>query len=772
MHENAKRRGTGATPSVSLLHPAAACGLVARKNGQVARSTQILIASFRLVVGLVLWGAVFPLAAAVRFDVFIGYDGILPEASWFPVSFEVQNDGLPFTGIVEFSPGQFNQGQTRLMKIELPKGTLKRFVMPVYSGNRNTYNWSARLVDERDHVRAEALGLRIRKQNQSQTPLAGALARTSAGAPAFPEIKSKQVELSPEVARLQPMLFPDNPIALEGLDTIYLNSEKALDLKVPQMTALLSWLQGGGHLVLGVEQIGDVNGSGWLRPLLPCELTGMTLIRDHGDLQVWVRSDRRRDGWERPYPAMTSENARPNTTRRVRSGGQFRVEKEATTTPNPFQSLTEDAQFEAQPLETAVVGARGDAKVLLGSAEAPLALSAKRGRGLLTVLLFSPEKEPFLSWKNRGYFWAKMVELPPELLVSEHLNYRSYYQSLDSAFGAMIDSKQVRKLPVGWLLLLLLAYLAVIGPLDHYWLKKLNKQMLTWLTFPAYVALFSLLIYLIGYKLRAGETEWNELHLVDVIPNGTEAAMRGRTYASVYSPVNAKYQVASDLPVAALRGEFFGGYGSGQDGTRANIMQKDNSFQAELSVPVWTSQLFVSDWWRRGEAPLTAKIVRNGPLQIEIHNGLGQKLSAKLVLKDEVIDIGELGANQIVKKTLQNGTPLHSFVQTYTGPFQLAVSQRQAAFGGNKTQIQDIPNSAMAASFISRIRETQSSQQPYVTPGFLIPQGMDLSALLDRDEAVLLAWAADYAPVKPLNRFSARRNRHDTLLRLAVEVPK
>jgi hypothetical protein len=521
-----------------------------------------------------------------------------------------------------------------------------------------------------------------------------------------------------------------------------------------------------------VEQIGDVNGSGWLRPLLPCELTGMTLIKEHGDLQAWVRSDRRRDGGERPYPATTTEEGRPSSTRRVRSGGQFRVEKEATTAPNPFQSLTEDAQFEARPLETAVVGARGDGKVLLGSAEAPLALSAKRGRGLLTVLLFSPEKEPFLSWKNRGYFWAKMVELPPELLVSERLNYRSYFQSLDGAFGAMIDSKQVRKLPVGWLLLLLLAYLAVIGPLDHYWLKKLNKQMLTWLTFPAYVALFSLLIYLIGYKLRAGETEWNELHLVDVIPNGSEAAMRGRTYASVYSPVNAKYNVASDLPVAALRGEFFGGYGSGQDGTRANIMQKDNSFQAELSVPVWTSQLFVSDWWRRGEAPLTASIVRNGPLQIEIHNRLEQKLTAKLFLRDEVIDLGELQANQTVKKTLQNGTPLHSFVQTYANPFQAAVSQRQAAFGGNTAKIQDIPNSAMAASFMSRIRETQSAQQPYVTPGFLIPQGMDLSALLDRDEAVLLAWVADYAPVKPLNRFSARRNRHDTLLRLAVEVPK
>jgi hypothetical protein len=47
---------------------------------------------------------------------------------------------------------------------------------------------------------------------------------------------------------------------------------------------------------------------------------------------------------------------------------------------------------------------------------------------------------------------------------------------------------------------------------------------------------------------------------------------------------------------------------------------------------------------------------------------------------------------------------------------------------------------------------------------------MDLSPLIDRGEAVLLAWAADYALVKPMNRFSARRSRHDTLLRVAVEI--
>src|SRR6185503_8118390 len=145
-------------------------------------------------------------------------------------------------------------------------------------------------------------------------------------------------------------------------------------------------------------------------------------------------------------------------------------------------------------------------------------------------------------------------------------------------------------LPVGWLLLLLVAYLAVIGPLDQYWLKKINKQMLTWLTFPCYVAFFSALIYFIGYKLRAGESEWNELHIVDVIPHGQSADLRGWTFGSIYSPVNARYNVASEQPFATLRGESGANRGGmNQESSRARVEQRGNTFNASLDVPVWTS---------------------------------------------------------------------------------------------------------------------------------------------------------------------------------------
>lgn len=705
---------------------------------------------------------VAPAMAAVRFDVFLGYDGILPEASWFPVSFEIQNDGPSFNGVIEISPGQFNGSQTRLITVELPTQTMKRFVVPVYSAARYTYNWNARLLDERGKLRApEVAGLRLRRQQPWLCPLAGAVARTSAGVPTMPDSRGRPNEMKTEVARLQPAFFPDSPIALEGLNVLYLNAEKALELKVPQVTALLAWLHGGGHLIIGVEQALHVNGNDWLRQLIPCELTSMKTVQKHSEIQEWLRSERRNDGTERAYRAVT--------------GGRMTGNSSRFDGTNPFARLTEDAKFEEQGMEVAAVGSLRDGSALIGSSSAPLAITARRGRGQMTVLLFSPELEPFLSWQNRPYFWAKMVDLPPEMIDATQPNTRAYGQSIDGAFGAMIDSKQVRKLPVGWLLLLLLAYLVVIGPLDQYWLKKINKQMLTWLTFPAYVACFSVLIYFIGYRLRAGETEWNELHMVDVMPIGQQADLRGRTYASVYSPINAKYHVASDQPFAAFRGESLGYSGNGQEGSRASVMQKDNSFEAEISVPVWTSQLYVSDWWRRGELPLSFSVTsRGGNYEIEVENRLEKKLSnAKLVIQGRVLDLGELPARETKKFILPaSGQDLRSFVQNYANHFQQAVSQRQQAFGGNSHPIYDIPNSTIAASFLSEMRDSQTPSQPYNPGTFVTPQGMDLAPLVERGDALLLAWAPDYSLVKPMNRFSARRSRHDTLLRVAAVVNK
>jgi hypothetical protein len=334
----------------------------------------------------------------------------------------------------------------------------------------------------------------------------------------------------------------------------------------------------------------------------------------------------------------------------------------------------------------------------------------------------------------------------------------------------------VRKLPVEWLLLLLLVYLIVIGPFDQYWLKKINRQMLTWITFPTYVVLFSLLIYLIGYKLRAGETEWNELQVVDILPRGQRAALRGRTFASIYSSANATYQLAftpasqeaADQSYACLRGELLDLNTGGKEASRANVEQRGNMFKAEIFVPVWTSLLYVNDWFQPGTAPLSATLSNDYRAQadISVENLLDRPLTqARLVFRQMVYELGTLPAHERKSFSLDpaTGVPLQQWVPQHSAEFQSAVQARHNPLGdAGRGHLEDLPLTAMVASFSAQLPRPEHQRS------FVAPPGLDLTPLVDRGDAVLLAWDANGSYAKPVNQFNPPRLHRNTLLRLAV----
>ena len=67
------------------------------------------------------------------------------------------------------------------------------------------------------------------------------------------------------------------------------------------------------------------------------------------------------------------------------------------------------------------VGQVRDGQVVVAAGDKPLIVTANRGRGRVTLLLFSPEREPFRSWKNLPIFWAKLAEVPGAWYVSAGL---------------------------------------------------------------------------------------------------------------------------------------------------------------------------------------------------------------------------------------------------------------------------------------------------------------------------------------------------------------
>lgn len=690
------------------------------------------------------------LGAALQFDVFVGYgnDYFVREANWFPVTCEIHNDGPAFTGVIELTTARSGRENVRKIVVELPTNTRKRIVIPVFGSGGSNGAWDAQLRDEKNKVVAESLGIRAGADMAWNARLMGALSRTHQGTPRLPAVPRNVLSVQPRAARFRAPVFPDNALALEGLDTFYLNSELALDLKIEQQQALLAWLHAGGHLIVGVESATDVNGTPWLNALMPCDVSGGATVAATDAFHAWLTR-----GADRGAPAPAWRHAK-------------------TPADDPYVKLKADPNFIGQEFRIVECAPR-EASVDLALGGKPLILSASRGRGTVTALAFSPEKAPFPAWNNLDWFWAHMMKLSPEVFDdTSQIYYAS--QSIDGVFGGMIDSKQVRKLPVSWLLLLLVVYLLVIGPIDQWWLKKINRQMLTWITFPCYVVLFSVLIYWIGFMLRAGESEWNELHVVDVHQRGGKAELRGRTYASIYSPSNAKYKLAGLQPVAALRGEFVGSRIGGQDTSRSSIVQKGNSYDAEVYVPVWTSQLFVNDWWEPAALPLKAVVKQEGAnITGNVANLLPRALSdVRVVFNDRIYTVGDVGAGKVkdFSFTSLNGASLQSFVREHAGQFSQVVNQRRTAFGANTARMSlNVPLSSMAACFVDELtvndKSNRGSQDRFITPS-----GFELSRLAKLGAAFVFAWDADNSPTAKMNQFSPRRSHADTLLRLSVRV--
>ena len=768
--------------------------------------------------------------AALQFDVFLGYDDIVPERSWFPITCELNNDGPPFNATIEVSAGGLNGTPLRRAAVDLPTGTRKRIFLPIFSSGNS---WDVRLVDESGKVLAEQSVQRGFKPALRGFPVVAGLARNMSGLPVFPDVLTRQQQpVKFNCARLQTALFPDNPLALDGINTLYLNSSKALELTAPQVEALVAWVEDGGHLVVGVEQVTDVNGTPWLRNVLPCTLTSMTEVTAGETMRNWLNGaappaivqepPRRTPGsYRNPGQTFTMPSAdvrnlpgvvvtltsngvsyRTNSnapdSRRAGFGSQqfWLANSNGSVTRLTASSLSNllalrtmaggspakapvaqdtnaaaAAALDNAPLQVATASLR-EGRILIGDAANPLAVQAMRGRGLVTVLAFSPEREPFLSWGGRAKFWMRISGIPQSMFDQQQSDYAGYMggrMSSDAIFGAMIDSKQVHKLPLEWLLALLAAYLVVIGPLDQYWLKKINRQMLTWITFPCYVLLFSGLIYWIGFHLRNGELEWNELNIVDVLDSGDATVLRGQTYISIYSPINAHYKLGSKAAFATVRGEAAGNFGL-QESSRAMAVQRGETFEADAYVPVWTSQLFVSDWLARGTDPATLSIERTGAgWRVIVSNNQDHMIGPlKVAIEGRVFDMGGLQANESKTNAFDRsqGMPVDAFAGQFAGAFRNAVQQRQSNFGNNTDSIPDVAAGAMAASLIGAIGQSGNDYEDYSPP-----TALDLTRYARSGYGVLLAWDGEHSVTGRIDQFNARRAHRRTLLRIVEPLP-
>jgi hypothetical protein len=271
--------------------------------------------------------------------------------------------------------------------------------------------------------------------------------------------------------------LPERPVSLRGINALFLHDVDTAAFTQPQRDALAQWVQIGGQLVIGGGSAGQRTVAG-LADLAPVEVTGGIT---QGDLSPL---------------------------------GQI-----AGAAPPPQGAAT---LSEARPRENAA----GLPTAL------PLVYRWMRGAGVVTFTAF--DISSLRGWTGEPELWGRL--LAPIDVLAPGLDARQRRLNLLQTTLRLPSLG----LPSAWaLLLFLIGYILIIGPINYLVLRRLNRLEWAWLTVPAGVLVFASGLYVVGFGLRGGQSQVNQVAIVQ----GSEGQPRGfaTAFVGLFSPRRASY---------------------------------------------------------------------------------------------------------------------------------------------------------------------------------------------------------------------------------------
>jgi hypothetical protein len=390
------------------------------------------------------------------------------------------------------------------------------------------------------------------------------------------------------VIHLDPARFPDDAALLAGLDAIFVNDVATADLSEAQREALALWTRLGGELVVGGGPGAERTAPG-LAPLLPVEV-----------------------GQLRPDVSAASLNAV--------SGGQ------AGSAP---PALTANA-----------VTLREGARDLDGAG-----LLSARDEGAGRVIFAAFDLGALRAWAGESALWQATLRPEPRAHLGQSFRLRSENLLRDSLQSAAL------RLPSTAVLLLLMAlYIAVVGPLNFWLLRRARRVELAWITTPLIVAGFLAAAYGASFALRGTRPQISQLAIVQ----GFEGAPRAQSTAflGVFSPQRRSYRLELERGTLITPGSFEG------FSFRAVPVSASDSAAAvdDLLIDVSSLRtLMVEHGAELAPAVQSALTVGQGSVQGELTLTGGPALSdAVVVIGDSAQAIGDLRPGASAKVDLRD----------------------------------------------------------------------------------------------------------------------
>ena len=475
-----------------------------------------------------------------------------------------------------------------------------------------------------------------------------------------------QNQVTPLVMSISPEDLPDRVEGWNMLDRVVWQDVDADRLTPVQLTSLRGWVATGGRLVIAGGTAGSKSLAAFPDLLLPYRPTSTTDV---------------------PAAALT--------------GILGTIPDSATDLP-------------------ALSGELIDGRALATAGDRVVAAERAYGLGQVTLLGFDPATEWIGASKASDGMWRR--------LLPARSSGGLVFADDNMLVSAVSQLPSLALPPVTGLIVLLGAYILLIGPLNYVVLRRLNRREWAWLTMPLLIVVFTVGAYGFGAALRGNDVIVNEIAIVTGAPGATDGS--GQIYVGIFSPSRGRYQVR--VPGGALLSapinDFFAGQGTA---TQLDVLQGDPARVRDLAVGFGSLRTI------RAETPVTVPLIQtdlrleNGRLKGTIKNLSNERLEKPAVV---------LGGTVATLKDLEPGDEATIDTVVQNNPFGQSLSDKvvgQTFFGDGR------PNADTAALYIRHSMVDQLTYDPnFGSTGQLATEG-----------PVVLAWGSrDLLPVEIENQ--------------------
>ncbi|HOU41629.1 MAG TPA: hypothetical protein PK829_10220 [Promineifilum sp.] len=523
-----------------------------------------------------------------------GFDGFYRNGATVPVFVSARNDGAPLEGEIRVAVDDGAGGQNVFTApIALPTQSDKRVALYVHVPGFSGSLKVELVSDERVVATATTDSLTL----VSPDTLFYGVVSADPGALAFLEtVTGGRAEA--DVAFLDLANLPDVSIAWRALDVLIFDDVDTSRLTAGQLAALRTWVENGGHLVVTGGPGGPKTAAA-LADLLPVTVSGVASVA--------------------ALPALEDFAGAP------------------TTAPGPIVLTTSSLR-------------RGE--VLLEQDGRPLLAAGNLGLGRVTFLALDPKLAPLAGWAGHDALWMTIAAATPTPGPWSNGIQDSY-----TANAAVSAIPGLRLPSLAALLLFLLAYTLVIGPINFLVLRRLRRRELAWVTIPVLVLLFSAVTYFTSFHTRGREAV---LHTLTVAQGSIEAEqVRMQSAVGFYSPRRGRFSLT--LPYDATAVPFAGGaFGSVSGNVDAIVRAGDLTLRDIRNDTGQVTAFLVDSHAPRPALTGEVRLAAGGSaLDVTLRNDAGATFeNAVVVYGDQQVLVGDMAAGASREVSLPLTTPL------------------------------------------------------------------------------------------------------------------